>query len=364
MRAEFTEEETAEFFQRLQTEIEISSWLPRRPLICQTIAELSADELDEMFGVGDNEIEFWDHFIKILCEREALIHVSFDAAAIERILTHLARLTRTRTANVGPIALADVQSAFEAVVGQMPVEDAAVMLQRLPGLGRVKAESNDRQFIDVYILDGLRAKDVVAALRPDDNLQRAMMFTAYVNPLDDLGQRILAARIGERVNKARQFAEHCLTQRNQVLGCDIVASLLRVGLETVDFRGLSVSGGNFIRFDMSQTLPVGLIIHDSVFGTLILPSAPPPGTAIESCLAERVIGVGAKSALPDWIRHFESDLYDSVESVSRIRKLGLDPPHEILVTIVRKTFFQKGSGRKEEALLRGLGKVAASSVAD
>jgi hypothetical protein len=156
----------------LQTEIEIPSWLPRRPLICQTIADLSADELDEMFGVGDNEIEFWDHFIRVLCEREALIHVSFDAVAIERILTHLARLTRTRAANVGPITLADVQNAFEAVVGQMPVEDAAVMLQRLPGLGRVKAESNDRHFIDVYILDGLRGKDVVAALKPDDNLQR------------------------------------------------------------------------------------------------------------------------------------------------------------------------------------------------
>jgi hypothetical protein len=74
-RTEFTEQETTEFFKRLQTEIEIPSWLPRRPLICQTIADLSADELDEMFGVGDNEIEFWDHFIKVLCEREALIHL-------------------------------------------------------------------------------------------------------------------------------------------------------------------------------------------------------------------------------------------------------------------------------------------------
>ncbi len=41
--------------------------------------------------------------------------------------------------------------------------------------------------------------------------------------------------------------------------------------------------------------------------------------------------------------------------MSRIRKTPLKPSEIILVTILRKTFFQPGSGRKEEALLRGLG---------
>jgi hypothetical protein len=363
-KSEFTEEETLEFFKRLKTEVLVPTWLPRRPLICQTIADLSDDELDQMFGVGDHEFQFFDHFVRVLCERDARIHASFDAVTIETVLTHLSRLTRTRSANVGPITLGDVQNAFEAVVGQMPVEDAAVMLQRLPALGRVKAESNDRQFIDVYILDGLRAKDVAKVVRSDESSMRAQALTSFINPLDDLGQRLLSFHLEDRTKESVQFARRCLMHKNRVLACDIIASILRMKLGSFDFGALSVTDGHFIRFDMSGTLPIGLSITDSVFGTLILPSAPPPRTTISNSLAERVFGVGGASGLPGWITNLGVDTFDSVESVSRIRKIGLDPRHEILVTVIRKTFFQKGSGRKEEALLRGLGQVAAPSVSE
>jgi hypothetical protein len=36
----------------------------------------------------------------------------------------------------------------------------------------------------------------------------------------------------------------------------------------------------------------------------------------------------------------------------------------VLVTILRKTYFQKGAARKEEALLRGLGKLVKAGVLD
>ncbi|MDT8872935.1 hypothetical protein RAA17_22110 [Komagataeibacter rhaeticus] len=38
------------------------------------------------------------------------------------------------------------------------------MLQRLPGLGRVVAETDDRQFIDDFIVEGLRGFDVSSIL--------------------------------------------------------------------------------------------------------------------------------------------------------------------------------------------------------
>lgn len=363
-KTEFTEQETQDFFTRLQTEITVPSWLPRRPLICQTIADLSSDELDEMFGVGENEIEFWNHFVHVLCERDARIHVSFSAETIERILIHLSRLTRSKAANVGPITLADVQAAFEAVVGQSPVEDASAMLQRLPALGRVKAESNDRQFIDTYILDGLRAKDVSDVLKADESVKRSLVSNKFVNPLGELGQRILAKEISENIAEYLQFAGRCVNYGNAVLASDIVSSSLIAGVDRVDFKGMTLSDGSFIRFDLSKTLPVNLILENCVFGSIVLPSAPPPGTRISSSLAERVYGVSSENALPLWIVGLTADHFDSVESVSRIRKIGLAPAHEVLVAVVRKTFFQKGAGRKEEALLRGLGRVAAQSQID
>jgi hypothetical protein len=49
-------------------------------------------------------------------------------------------------------------------------------------------------------------------------------------------------------------------------------------------------------------------------------------------------------------------------STSRIRAAKLDPAQKVLVTILRKVFFQKGAGRKEEALTRGLGRLVKPSV--
>ena len=147
-KEEFTQEELQAYFDTRQIDITITPWLPRRPLICQTITALTTQDLESMFGVGSNEVEFWDHFIHVVCERDARIHGAFDGNTIFSILKWLARLTRTRPANVGPILLSDTQKAFEAVVGQMPVEEASVMLQRLPALGRLSPDTSDRQFVD------------------------------------------------------------------------------------------------------------------------------------------------------------------------------------------------------------------------
>src|SRR5690606_26771215 len=118
-------------------EVDIPEWLPKRPLICQTISDLADDQFEKMFGERGNEVEFWNYFIEVLCKRDARTHVSFDEKTIYDIFVHLARLTRTKSSNVGPISLVELQAAFEASTGSAPVEEASIMLQRLPSLGRV-----------------------------------------------------------------------------------------------------------------------------------------------------------------------------------------------------------------------------------
>jgi hypothetical protein len=155
VKNEFSDSELLEYFTRRNIEADIPDWLPRRPLICQTISTLASDQLDTMFGEKGDEVGFWNHFIRVLCERDSRIHISFDPDTIFRMFLYLARLTRSKSADVGPISLSELQSAFEAATGSAPVEEASVMLQRLPSLGRISPESNDRQFVDIYILDGL-----------------------------------------------------------------------------------------------------------------------------------------------------------------------------------------------------------------
>jgi hypothetical protein len=112
--------------------------------------------------------------------------------------------------------------------------------------------------------------------------------------------------------------------------------------------------------DLRGSAPKNLTISNTYFATLIFPQGPIHGINLIDCVAERVVGVAGPQGVPEWAK-LEADSFTSLENVARIRKAGLSPNHQILVTVVRKTFFQKGAGRKEEALLRGLGQIGAGA---
>jgi hypothetical protein len=359
---EFSDSELLEYLQNRDIDVDIPEWLPRRPLICQTISDLAADQFTSMFGEDGNEIKFWNHFIRVLCERDANIHVSFDPDTIFRIFGYLARLTRSKSGNVGPISLQELQSAFESATGAAPVEEASIMLQRLPSLGRVSTETNDRQFVDIYILDGLRAKDIVNVCTASEVEFSFVSSTRWINALDDLGQRILAADSTVTEKSKLTFATKAIAAGNAVFASDIIASLVRESDISFSFDGLEITNGEFLFFPLGERPLADLTIKESRFGELAFPVKNCAAVSIEDCLASKVTGISSVAAVPPWIRNLEADEFDSVESVSRIRKIGLKPAQEILITIIRKTFFQKGSGRKEEALLRGLGTPAAKSI--
>jgi hypothetical protein len=71
-------------------------------------------------------------------------------------------------------------------------------------------------------------------------------------------------------------------------------------------------------------------------------------------LIENLDGVSA-DGLPSWIKKCSISNQTQLDTVARIKKSQLNPAEMILVNILRKVFFQPGNGRKEEALLRGLG---------
>ncbi len=360
---EFTDTEMSTYLMNIGIDdVEIPEWVPRRPLICRAIVSLKEADRDAMFGIEGGDIEFWHTFIDYVCRRDSDINTAFDRAAIKKILIYLARITRTKTPNTGPIALSDIQKAFEAAVGEAPDEQAAVMLQRLPGLGRVRAESDDRQFLDVFILDGLRALDV-------DSLKvsggQDVETSQWTNPLEKLGQRILAKLIveGNSASAYLHIANRCASLGNRVLAGDVVSSLLRTHGGEHDFGGLAIVDSHLADFDMSSSTPTRLRIIDSVFGTLTLGGIVPRGTTFERCIAERIVGIGGAGGLPYWA-DVNADKFDTPENIAAIRRSGLTPEQKILVAILKKTFFQKGSGRKEEAMLRGLGQIAPTRTVD
>lgn len=360
---EFTDDELEAYFDAAGLIMDLPSWLPKKPLICQTIALLTDDELGDMFGINSEGVEFWNHFIKVVCQRDARINTFFDAGTIYRVFVALSRITRRRPANIGPISQRDLQDAFEAVVGQLPVEEASVMLQRLPSLGRIGAESQDRQFVDMFILDGLRAKDIAGFPELEEGQRQVAFADAWLNPLAELGQSILAVDIAGREEAFRQIAVRALAGQNATLAADIVCGISRISNGGVDMQGMELRGGAFTVLDLYETALKNIAISEATIEHLILPNSPPIGVRIEKTLVEKVSGAASFSGLPNWVKLDLVDQFDSVQTVAQIRKAGLSPAHEILVTILKKTFKQKGAGRKEEALLRGFGGGASKKIA-
>ena len=92
----------------MSTKVDLPAWLPRRPLICKTIANLDPDSVERMFYEEGGDVEFRHHFIDVLCRRDVKIHSSLDDATLFSLLKMLARGTRSKPADDGPLTLNEI----------------------------------------------------------------------------------------------------------------------------------------------------------------------------------------------------------------------------------------------------------------
>lgn len=353
---EFSHEQMKLFVESISSDVEMPVWLPRRPLVAQVLSSLAKDDLDNLLAEDLGEVTFWDHFMSVVCKRESLIKAGLDPDSVRGILRRLSVLTRGRLGNTGPISLDEISQSFEAEVGSPPVDESALILHRLPGLGRVQADTNDRRFADSYILNGLRA-DHVAICAKDRGEADAVARLNWSNPLTAFGQRIAGEQLRIGINGVRTAVALAATfaQRgNNTLAADIACSLLAVAEddEAIDFAGLKIVGACSSTVDLSRALPAGLHLKELVFETLIMPGRAMSGATV-SGLANRIVGVSSPQGMPAWAR-VEAEQYDSILTNTHVRASNLSANHKILYTIIHKTFFQRGSARKETSLFRGL----------
>lgn len=368
---DFTQEEMRKFLAKVAPDLVLPPWLPRRPLICRTIATLEPERLDDMFAEDGGDVAFWNVLIDAICTREATIRAILEPDKIKNILRLIARATRNKPQNIGPVSAAEINRAFEMVVGGRPVDESAAILARLPGLGRAAAETSDRQFIDMYILDGLRGLDVDNSVTTyTDGAENE----SWTNPLQVLGQGVAADALQQRSEGARgattdphlRLARLALTHGNTILAGDIISSLLRVpalGPE-FDFGGLELEDSHVDVLDCSIVVPKALIVRETIIQALVIPPAEPPGTRVEKCLIDVIHNVSSSKGVPKWISECDIKKYEAVGTVAQIKTARLSPKQRIFLAIVKKTFFQPGAGRKEAALLRGLGRLGDRSLRD
>lgn len=360
---EFTEPQIQRYLMRLKGMTVVPEWLPKRPLICQIVANLDPTVLQDLVTKETGEVRFWSAAVRAVCEREASIKSILDATVIEDVLVRLARITRTKGRDVGPISTVEINDVFHIVTGAPPNDESAVILQRLPLLGRVESQSSDREFVDNYFLDGLRAEDVSRELYSQDE---SILSEKWRYPLRPFGIRVLSHEISLSAEKTGviRFLRRACTGVNRVLGGDLVSALLCAHDGTYDFNGINLSDSHIINLDLSGSRLSGIEITNSIIEEIIITEANPSDVRISHCIIGKVDGVSEAAGLPNWMVENEVEEFVRVNTVTRIKQANLSSEQKVFVTIIKKTFFQPGSGRKEEALLRGLDSMSLKRSSD
>lgn len=333
----------------------LPTWFPKRPLVIQLLLKYANDIFATDYAL-DDICGFWFAFLTKICEREAKIYPTLNPEIIKNVLLYLANQTRVSKNNMGPISQKDLSDAFVAATGFSPSDDSAIMLQRLPSLGRISADSPDRQFLDGFILNGLRAEAIIQ-LSKSWNLN--VLATEWFYPLDKTGLNILSIYISKGEKRMETFltlAREASKTKNKVLAADIVSALCLLDFDSLDFKELYVSDAEFSFLSFESKEIKRLTISNSVIERIDLTNAKLNNQVkLENCDINTVYGISSSKSIPEQFVNCTIKNYETLATTARIKKANLTDSQKLLVEMLRKIFLQPGAGRKEAALLRGMG---------
>ncbi|MCY1077934.1 NACHT domain-containing protein [Archangium lansingense] len=357
---EFSEPEAQRFLERIGYSAPLPAWLPRRPLL---LAKLAADgTLNLLLANTDVEpARAWDLLINAVCDRESRIHRShLDPQAIRRILELLASTARTKPDGFGPLTEDEVAEAFREIVHAYPDDKTRPLLQRLPGLSARNAQTGDRSFIDDQILDALRAGHVIEhVISPYANNLKAHLWKHGLGPL---GASLAGTRLSHDIQPTQFIIaarEAAIRWNAPTLAADVLLTFPHAhpALDELNCDGLKINAADVDTLDFSDTpIPTNWELTEATVGTLVLGDSQPQGVKVTGCLIQQVIGCSTEYDLPPWVEGCYITNFDTQQqtNASIVADPSIPGPLRVLLTILRKLYLQKGSGRQERALSRGL----------
>ncbi len=356
--SEFNDQQITSYLAKMGWTEAIPAWIPSRPLLLGYLA--SRNLLQETLDVeaGSSPAVGWNALLERISEREAEIEAGIDASAVRRLIEHLATIARSSVDGLGPLSPDQITAAFSTVCGYPPDDRGAVLLQRLPGLGGHRLEDGSRVFLDADFAEAARGSAVFsyidapfsAQLEPDE----------WQNSLEILGAEVAACRCSDaHCSSAKVVAalEHAYnTIGSHILSADVLLILneLRAGYTgpKLFLRDVIIPGIDISDVDLSS-----VEFQACIFGTLdIVPDA--PGINLPTflrCHFGLIEGRTGTRDLPTVFKDCSVDTFDSsAQTTSAILALALPLGTKVVLTILKKLYAQKGSGRRESAFYKGL----------
>ena len=184
----------------------------------------------------------------------------------------------------------------------------------------------------------------------------------WFNPLDEVGLSILAKHIESEEKHFDTFlniARRATEKGNMVMAADIVAAICLTKKESIDFRDLHISSSRISLLSFEGKAISRLQICDSFIEKIDLTNSKlNDSVCISKCEIGKVYGVASSTNIPLQLQNNNISEYEMLATTALIKKANLSEPQKLFIEMARKIYFQPGSGRKENALLRGMGESA------
>lgn len=366
---EFSDEQIQRYLERIGLEGKVPSWMPSRPLLVGYLA--ASGVLQEAIGAAGgaaaqgtatDPARGWDLMLDRVCTREAEIEAGIDGPTVRRILERLATMVRSSQSGLGPLSHDQIIAAFSEICGYQPDEKGLLLLQRLPGLGIDRADEGTRVFLDEELADACRAGDVSHFIADPFNMNP----TVFRNTESGLG----SVGIGLCVLKA---------QASGLSSGKLNAVLKKVtDSDDLGFVALDLA---LVAIELGYSIDVPLQIRDIYIPSLDLYQGMKDSSNLQfrGCFFSRVAVDPEVTAthLPRFVgcyidelegrssrKDLPTDVFDSQcqiekfseapETTDAIAEMDLPLGARVLLTVLKKVYLQTGSGRKENALHRGL----------
>ena len=353
---EFSEEQAAQYLTNKGISHNLPNWLPRKPLLLGYLAAQGL--LNDVLAIESEggTAYAWDQFIDRICEREAELDVEIDKDVVRQLLEALATRSRQLSNGTGPLYESDLAEVFRSVTGIEPMESAKALLQRLPGLTSRDQEIGARSFVDLEMLQALRAGDVARFM---ENPYRKINQGFWHHALDEFGCSVaglLVQRKGVQQQNHRVAAMEAINRwQEPTLALDCLLSYRKEEDSLIlDAGGMAIVGGNCDTIDLVEGNIQAVVLDSCLIEHIRFDVNLPTDVVFRKCMIDRVEGVAASRELPAMFDNCEIVEFDNTQTNTAIMRSSLPSSVRVLLTIIRKLFLQKGSGRIEAALYRGL----------
>ena len=293
--------------------------------------------------------------------REAQIEAGIDGATVRRILERLSTFARSSQSGLGSLTTEALLQTFREVCGYSPDDRGLVLLQRLPGLGVDREEENSRTFIDEAFADACRAGDLVAFV--DNPFVFSMPALAEVeSAIGSLGLDVAAWRTKQDTYSNSKINTALTTARDKdakYMASDICRLMWECGVPIESDLQLSGLLVQELEFWNSGANHSKLRYRDCFFAKIEMDAALEAGNMPEfkECFIEEIEGRVSKNDLPAGAfdnRCHITRFSNAAATTAGVLTLDLPLGTKVCLTILKKLYEQSGSGRRENALFRGL----------